>query len=143
MLIEINNQTKKKINSSSIKKIVKLFLCFYHLDNKEVSLAFVGDQVSKKINKTYRGLDKATDVLAFSKINADNDNFLGEIIINCEQIKRQAKQFNHSTQQELIFILVHGLLHLIGYNDETEEEKENMIRLGEEFIKLKCKESII
>ncbi|MDO9399753.1 MAG: rRNA maturation RNase YbeY [bacterium] len=136
MLVEVNNQTKKRINISLVKKIAELFLQTYHFNNKEISLAFVNDQISKKLNKTYRGIDKATDVLSFSMTDVDNDNFLGEIIINYEQIKRQAKQAGHNIQQELIFILVHGLLHLAGYDDATEKGADEMDKLGKKFINL-------
>ncbi|MFH1232375.1 MAG: rRNA maturation RNase YbeY [Patescibacteria group bacterium] len=135
MLVEVNNQTKKKINLTLIKKTTELFLQFYNLNKKEVSIAFVNDLVSKKLNKTYRGIDKPTDVLSFSMQDVDNKNFLGEIIINYEQIKRQAEQAENTIQQELIFILVHGLLHLIGYDDATEKGAEKMEKLGKEFIK--------
>ncbi|MBU0646826.1 rRNA maturation RNase YbeY [Patescibacteria group bacterium] len=135
MLVEVNNQTKKKINLTLIKKTTELFLQFYNLNKKEVSIAFVNDLVSKKLNKTYRGIDKPTDVLSFSMQDVDNKNFLGEIIINYEQIIRQAKQAENTIQQELIFILVHGLLHLIGYDDATEKGAEKMEKLGKEFIK--------
>ncbi|MBU0636925.1 MAG: rRNA maturation RNase YbeY [Patescibacteria group bacterium] len=122
MLVEINNQTKEEIDLGLVKKIIKLFLRSRRLNNKEVSLAFVDDKVIKKINKTYRNLDQVTDVLSF----VGENNFLGEIIIDYSQIKKQAKQFNHSVKQELIFILVHGLLHLVGYDDATDKEAEEM-----------------
>jgi len=130
--IEINNQTKHKIDLRLVEKVVKVFAQAYKINkNKEISLAFVGDTEIKKLNKSYRGLNKATDILSFP----GEDNFLGEIIIDYDQIKRQAVSFKNSAKKELIFILVHGLLHLIGYEDETDKEREEMIKLGEKFIK--------
>jgi len=144
MKIEINNQTKHKINLKLLKKIIKAFGRAYKITNKEVSLAFVGDAAIKKLNLTYRGLNKTTDVLSFSPLNSaegnligqagDGDNF-GEIIINYKQIKRQAGDFKNSAEKELIFILVHGLLHLAGYDDKTEKERVAMVKKGEKFIK--------
>jgi probable rRNA maturation factor len=147
MKIEINNQTNYKINLKLIEKVIKVFFRVYpvkfpskrgakqfngvnKIANKEISLAFVDDAEIKKINLTYRGINKATDILSF---NGDGDSF-GEIIIDYNQIKRQAGDFKNSAEKELVFILVHGLLHLIGYNDETDSEKKKMIKLGEEFI---------
>ncbi|MEK7557673.1 MAG: rRNA maturation RNase YbeY [Patescibacteria group bacterium] len=135
MLVEINNQTKKKINLTLIKKTTELFLQSYNLNKKEVSLAFVNDLASKKLNKTYRGIDKPTDVLSFSMQDVDNKNFLGEIIINYEQIKRQARQAKKTIQQELVFILVHGLLHLIGYDDATEKGANEMEKLAKQICR--------
>ncbi len=131
MLVEINNKTKSKINLKLIEQVVKKFLSHYNLINKEVSIAFVGDRVIKNLNKKYRQIDKITDILSFS---GDND-FLGEIIINYNQIKKQAKKNKKTVKQELIFVLIHGLLHLIGYDDQTEKDRKNMMNFGEQFIK--------
>jgi probable rRNA maturation factor len=131
MKIAINNQTKHKINLKLLEKIIKAFGRAYKITNKEISLAFIGDVEIKKLNLTYRGLNKTTDVLSFS---GDGDDF-GEIIINYNQIKRQAADFKNSAEKELIFILVHGLLHLIGYDDKTEKARMAMIKKGEKFIK--------
>jgi probable rRNA maturation factor len=132
-MVEVNNKTKSKIDTKLIKKIVDKFLEHYELKDKEVSLAFVGDSEIRKINKRYRQKDNVTDVLSFN----GEGNFLGEIIIDYAQIKRQAKELGKKVDEELVFILVHGLLHLIGYDDETEKGRVEMIRMGEKFINLK------
>ena len=131
-LIEINNQTKSKIDLELVEDVVKNFLKHYKLKKQEVSIAFIGDQIITEINQKYRRINKTTDVLSFP-----GDNFfLGEILINYTQIKKQSKKFNNSVRQELIFILVHGLLHLIGYKDETDQQSKEMLNLGNEFVKL-------
>ena len=131
MKIEINNKANYKIDLKLVKKVVEVFGRAYKIKNQEISLAFVGDAEIKKINNIYRGLNQATDILSF----AGEGDFLGELVIDYGQIKRQAGDFKHSAGQELIFILAHGLLHLIGYDDKTEKGRLEMIRLGEEFIK--------
>jgi len=132
MKIEINNQVNAKIDLKLIKKVIVVFGRVYKVSkNKEVSLAFVGDAEIKKLNFTCRGLNKVTDVLSFS----DEGENLGEIIIDYNQIKRQAGDFKNSAEKELIFILVHGLLHLIGYDDKINKDREKMIKRGEKFIK--------
>lgn len=129
--IEINNQADYKIDLKLVRKVVNAFYRVYRINNnQEISLAFVSDAEIRKINNTYRGLNQATDVLSFA-----GDGDLGEIIIDYDQIKRQAADFNNSGREELIFILAHGLLHLIGYDDKTEQERLEMIRLGEEFMR--------
>jgi len=130
-MVEINNKTRTAIDLKLVEKVVEKVLLLYKKKNKEVSIGFVGDQVMKKLNFQYRGKDNPTDVLSF--VGEDND--LGEILINFQQIKRQAKKFGNTDEQELIFILVHGLLHLMGYDDETEKDRLAMIKLGEEVIK--------
>lgn len=129
-MVEINNRTKSVINEILVKETVESFLKHYKKPDKTVSVVFVGDSEIRKLNKRYRGKDKVTDVLSFS----GSDEFFGEILIDYAQIRRQAKEFSADTEEELVFILVHGLLHLLGYNDETDEEAEEMDKLGREFI---------
>ena len=128
-MIEINNKTRSKININLIKNVTEKFLDYYKI-NKDISIAFVGDIVIRKLNKNYRGKNKVTDILSFDGEAQD----LGEIVIDYVQIKRQSQKYSKSIQDELIFILVHGLLHLVGYDDQTEEERNIIIKKGEDFI---------
>jgi len=129
-LVEINNQTRSKVDLVLIKQVCKKFLALSKLKNKEVSLALVDDKEIRKLNKLYRGLSNITDVLAFD----GEDNFLGEVIIDYAQIKRQARQIGSSTKQELTFVLVHGLLHLLGYEDKTKKARVEMDKLTRRFM---------
>lgn len=129
-MIDINNRTKSAINSRLVRQAAEKFLRGRRKSGREVSIAFVGNQEIRRLNKRYRGIDKATDVLSF----AGEGNFLGEIIIDYSLIKQQAKKFGHSVDYELIFILIHGLLHLVGYDDKTEAGRREMMKLGEEFM---------
>ena len=126
-MIEINNLTKQSINKARINKIAKTFFKKYKIkEDLVVSLAIIGDAKMRQINSVYRGKNKPTDVLSFPD--------LMEIIINIHQIKRQAKEFNKKISDELDFILVHGLLHLIGFDDSTEKKRLEMIEIGENFL---------
>ena len=131
MKIEINNKVGCQIDLKLMEKVIKAFGQTYKLNHKELSLVFVSGAEIKKLNNIYRGLNQATDILSFN----GEDDFLGELVICYSQIKRQAGKFNNSAEQELIFILVHGLLHLIGYDDKAEAERLVMIKMGEKFIK--------
>ncbi len=130
-LIEINNLTKQAIDLRLIKRAIKKFLILNHLANKEVSVALVDDKTITKLNQVYLGVAGPTDVLAFSGEN----NYLGEVIIDYSQIKRQAKSYKNTDEQELIFILIHGLLHLFGYDDKTVKTKKEMERLSNKFFR--------
>lgn len=131
MKIEINNRTNYKINLSLVKQVIAEFARVYKIKQKEISIAFVSDAEIKKINQAYRGLKEPTDVLSF----AGEGDYFGEIIIDYQQIKRQAGDFGSSVREEMVFILTHGLLHLLGYDDKTAGERLKMIKMGEEFIK--------
>lgn len=91
---------------------------------EEISIVLVCDARMKKLNKQYRKRDKTTDVLAFD---------YGEIFICVPQAKKQAKELGHSLRQELGILLIHGLLHLASYDDETKKDFNKMRKKQEEI----------
>lgn len=129
-MIEINNKTRTKINERLVEKVAVKFFDYYKIKNKSVSIAFVGDATMTRLNREYRKKNKATDILSF----AGEGSELGELIIDYAQIKRQALKYSKTVEDELVFILVHGLLHLLGYDDDTEKGRIEMIELGERFL---------
>jgi len=137
-MVEVNNTTKSKINLKLIKTIGEEFLNYYKKKDFDVSIAFVGDKKIRELNNKYRKKDKVTDILSFEGKDFFDyklkNKFLGEIIIDYVQVKRQKKK-SKSLKEELVFILVHGFLHLIGYKDDTEKEAEEMEKMGIKFIK--------
>ncbi|UZW37717.1 rRNA maturation RNase YbeY [Leptospira kirschneri] len=116
----------------------------------ELSLLLVGDSDMREINRLRRGKDKTTDVLSFplefdlsplQKIlpkNAGSDRkksppiALGEIVISIDTLQKQAKEIGHSEKDEFYRLLVHGFLHLLGYDHERGEEEENIMKLKED-----------
>ena len=150
-MLEIRNFTQNEIDENFFKKITEIVLKEVGVKDKaEISLAIVGDGRIRKLNKMYRGKNRVTDVLSFGDktvipylakafprlkknkdiefINPpDNIKRLGEIIICYPQAKKQAKELNHSLEKELTILLIHGMLHLLGYNHETMKDIENII----------------
>lgn len=105
----------------------------------EVSVIFVTKEKIKAINKTYRNIDKETDVISFSYLEDiekfPNNMILGDIFICLDIMKEQAKMYNHSEKRELAFLVVHGLLHLLGYNHDNEEKEKIMFQKQEMILK--------
>lgn len=98
------------------------------IKNANFSIVFVSNEKIQGLNKNYRNIDRITDVLSFAfedneDIVYNNTRFLGEIFICIPRMKEQAKEYGHSETRELAFLVVHGLLHLLGY-DHTKGEKE-------------------
>ena len=124
-MIEINNTTSRKINIGRIKKITENFSKKYKI-KEGVSLAVIGDRKMKQLNCLYRGQDKITDILTFVDLN--------EIIINFNQIVRQAQEGKKKIWDEFEFMFVHGLLHLSGFDDSNEKDRLKMIELGDNFL---------
>lgn len=142
-MIEINNLTKHKVN---IKFYIKEFgsvLKFLKLSEKYISIAFVNSDEMKKINSNYRGKNKPTDVLSFPNIFINKkwkggkfkEEDLGEIIFCYDVIKKQAKENKKTIANETIFMFVHGVLHLLGYEDEkSEKEYKDMEKKQQEVM---------
>jgi probable rRNA maturation factor len=135
MLVEIANQTKTTINRSLIERAVKTVLRFGKVDGL-VSVVIVSDAKMKQLNYQFRRKNKITDVLSFREQDGPlpEKGFIGELIIDYSQIKRQAKKFKHSVAYELAFIVIHGTLHLLGYEDETARGVLEMDKLGNKLI---------
>lgn len=89
----------------------------------EVSVVLANDAFIQELNKTYRGMDKPTNVLSFPQ---DEDYHLGDIIFALETIEREAVEQSKSFENHLIHLTVHGFLHLFGYDHETDDEAEEM-----------------
>lgn len=131
MAIEIANKTKERINRPLIERAI-LGVLRFGKRRGDVSVVIVSDAAMKKLNYSLRGKNKPTDVLSFAESDSESaePSFIGELVIDMAQIKRQAKQFKHSISWELAFIVIHGCLHLIGYEDETESGRKKMEKLG-------------
>ena len=137
-MVEINNTTAQKINLAKTKKIIEEFLRVYKKTNWEVSIAIVGAKRMQKLNDDYRGINKTTDVLSFSGDGTQN-KYLGEVVINIEEVKKANKYLEvfalkKSAEYIFYFLLVHGLLHLIGHEDDKEVDRQKMLLIGERFL---------
>jgi probable rRNA maturation factor len=145
MEILIKNQQKIiKINQRKTKGIIKKVLQHLKVDEKtEVSVLFTDDKFIRTLNNKYRGIDKPTDVLSFSlqegtfkSPEVESDKLLGDIIISMEAAQRQADNLNHSIEKELAVLLIHGLLHLTGYDHEKNEDYKIMREKESEMLKI-------
>lgn len=130
-----------------VKKV--LDKCFEEeglLDSKLImTITFTTPEEIRKINKKYRKIDKATDVLSFPMFEKDEldekirsgdfpyEDVLGDVIISIEKVREQAEEYGHSFERELSYMLVHGFYHLMGY-DHIKEEDKKIMRPKEEKI---------
>lgn len=101
----------------------------------EISVVFTDDREIQELNKSYRDKDKPTDVLSFSQLEGEDlviSRALGDIVISVETAAKQAKQIGHPLEDELDRLLVHGVLHLFGYDHEDVSEEEVLRMRGKE-----------
>ena len=111
-----------------------------------ITVTFTSPENIQKINKEYRNIDRATDVLSFpmfekkeleNKIQEKDflhEDILGDIVISIEKVKEQAKEYGHSFERELSYMLVHGFYHLMGYDHIEEEDKKEMRKKEEKVL---------
>jgi probable rRNA maturation factor len=102
----------------------------------ELSILFVGDQRMRSLNCRYRGKDRMTDVLAFALREAPHSfsGMLGDVVIAVPMAVRQAKEGQRSLDEELTVLLIHGMLHLCGYDHERSEKEARRMRRRERMI---------
>ena len=99
------------------------------------AIVFVGDARIRTLNKLHRGIDRPTDVLAFPLDSAKRDDSLGDVIIAVPYVRRQAKRFGVSFKEECARVLVHGVLHLMGYDHARTDGARHMFALQEAAVK--------
>lgn len=110
----------------------------------EVSIVLVDDSYIRELNRAYRKKDQTTDVLSFAMLEEtgeepeifgiDDDHVLGDVFISMETAERQAKEYGHSLERETVYLAVHGMLHLLGYDHEDEKDRERMRGKEEEVM---------
>ncbi len=102
-----------------------------------VELVFVDEDEIIRINKEFLDRDYITDIISFRYDETENNSEIEGTLYCCAQrIQEQASEYSDSTKQEFLRVVVHGLIHLIGYDDQTPEEKAEMTRLENHFLSL-------
>jgi len=125
-MIDFDNQTNLDIKVEELKEIVEF------ITDKNFELIVVDNKTIQEINKEYRNIDKPTDVLSFPLDLSCPGMLVGSIIISANKVIEGAKEFNHSNLDEFKLLLIHGLLHLIGYDHEVDNGE--MRKKEEEII---------
>ncbi|MBI2482723.1 rRNA maturation RNase YbeY [Candidatus Uhrbacteria bacterium] len=101
----------------------------------ELSVAFVGPQRMRTVNRQYHGEDRVTDVLAFPGESREGSEDFGEILICPSHVRAQAERAGEPFRRELLRVFVHGMLHLLGYDHATPSDAERMFGVQEEIIR--------
>ena len=126
--IVVNLQRKVKVQSDDFRSFVKACDSIDEAAGKTFSIAFISDRRMKELNQFFRGKDTTTDVLSFphepDEFDSDKTN-LGDIVISAEQAQRQAKENGLTLDDEIKQLILHGILHLCGYDHETDNGEMN------------------
>ena len=137
--IWIKNQQKQiPTNPHMIRRIMKGILAELELQNPEISILLLDDPQIRELNREYRKKDKSTDVLSFPMLDDTTENvqpqLLGDIVISVETAEKQAEKRKCSLYNELSTLLIHGTLHLLGYDHELSKKDAQEMQKKESAI---------
>ena len=130
--IEIINETKEEIKELEVlPDLLEFAANKQQVKDVVLNIIIVDNEYIHQLNKTYRGVDRPTDVISFAledngACETEFGRILGDIYISIDQARIQAKEYGHSLKRELAFLSIHGFLHLLGYDHMTEEEEKEM-----------------
>jgi probable rRNA maturation factor len=131
----INNQRKIELDGKTYQLfLTKVFAAVPEISDKSVTVALISDRRMKELNNFFRGKNLTTDVLSFPHesdtfAEAEEKDFLGDIVISAEQAERQAKENGLTLENEIQQLILHGVLHLCGYDHETDSGEMNRLEL--------------
>ena len=115
---------------------IKLILKYLRLSsNKDLCITFIDDKGMRKLNSTYRGIKRTTDVLSFPQDGPDTQS-LGDIIISTDTAKRHARFYKISLQREIMKLIIHGILHILGYDHKKKNDASKMKKKEKELVHL-------
>jgi rRNA maturation RNase YbeY len=127
-----NNQDQHPVDAARFESQINQVLEKLGETQCELSLLLTGDQEIQALNRTYRDLDKATDVLSFPQdedaVNESGDTLLGDVVISVQTAARQAEEHHLSFNEELILLAIHGILHLLGYDHERSPQDARIMQ---------------
>ncbi len=129
MIIEILDETGElgAVYKREIKKISASVL--KHMDSpkdSELSLSFIKDEKMRELNRTYRNIDRTTDVLSFPQGEGPGTTLLGDVVISLDTAERNSRRYGVEREEEIKKLIVHGILHLLGYDHKKKKEREEM-----------------
>ena len=129
------SQKYEKLNEALCSQIVKKVLTHYNFKSFDINLIFTSETYVSNLKKEFFSKTQWTDVIAFPMHNKNEKSVEGEIYISMPTAKDNAKIYKQSYGKELARLVIHGSLHLLGIEDDTDEKKEKMTKLEDHFLK--------
>jgi probable rRNA maturation factor len=147
MIVEISRRgAGRSYPNADLRKIAGTILKKLDQPRAELSIALVGDAEMRPLNAKYRLKNKTTDVLSFAVEDQPSaaSRLLGDVIISVEQARRQAKERSHSLRREMVTLLIHGILHLLGYDHErSARQAKIMFALERQLAAYLCERGLL
>lgn len=141
----LNKQRKYPIKKEKLLQWTRRVLLFQKMDKAEMGLVFVNNRQIRIYNRDYREKDQATDVLAFPMlegVGADlHPMFMGDVMISLEMVEKEACFYRRKMEDQLLILLIHGILHLLGYDHERSDGEAVKMQRRERFLFKRLKDS--
>ena len=130
--LQLHNNSGLNIKEDATQEVIGIVLREHGHSKANISIVLIDDDSLRKMKKKYFGEDLYTDIISF---NIEENPFEGELYISYDRVKSNAIKFNEKYHIELKRVIIHGLLHLCGYDDSTKEEKNKMTELEDKYLK--------
>ena len=130
--LQLHNNSGLSIKEDATKEVISIVLSEHGYSEANISIVLIDDYSLRKMKKKYFGEDLYTDIISF---NIEENPFEGELYISYDRVKSNAIEFSEKYHIELKRVIIHGLLHLCGYDDSTKEEKNKMTELENKYLK--------
>lgn len=136
MELQVSSRQKiKKINSWTVKRLLKDLASFLNVEVEDISVVFCDDKFIRPLNAQYFGRDVVTDVISFPMVEYHDLGFIsGELLISVERAVAQSQEYNTELSKELALYLIHGFLHLMGYEDSPDSKRKIMKKEEERIL---------
>ena len=131
--LEYDNTEKPDINENWVRSVCENILMDSNQDEASITFIFSSDDKLRKLKKEYFGEDVFTDTISFN-LEEESDPIEGEVYISLERVSENAHTFQQNFITEYKRVIIHGCLHLLGYNDELPEDKTKMTELEEKYL---------
>lgn len=137
-MFEIFNETNETIDIKDIETLLNNTVKFLSIEEAIFNVIIVDDEKIHEINREYRNVDRPTDVISFAleddKTMTSEVRILGDIYVSIDTARHQAYEYYNTEKEELRFLIIHGLLHLLGYDHMNESDEKEMMSLEEEVL---------
>lgn len=137
----INKQKAVPLDRKTIRSLIKALLSEHDAAGADLTLTFAADEYVHGLNRNYRGIDKPTDVLSFAMRDGGNrrdegeELVLGDVVISVDRAAVQSRRFKRTVDREILKLVAHGVLHLLGYDHPNENRRTEMRRVENRHVR--------
>ena len=139
----VDRQRSVTVDKRAVRRLVTAIIADHSSEDSDVAVVFVRDDAIRRLNAQYRGADRPTDVLAFAMPepaarrdgDAEPETVLGDVVVSVDRAAVQARRFARTLDHEILKLVAHGVLHLLGYDHEAEGERRTMRRLENKYAR--------